>query len=286
MLTQRLKVLHDDNNTFLDHSDFAIDYTRDFFSLELVAAEDYIYVGDDKPINNFFVEMNVANTNACELTVEYFTTAWTEVSNFFDRSQGFTRSGHLTWDKTLTESEVNAGTGHQKNSVNGIEKYWVRLKPSADFSIGTIVAGLNIVFSDDVDLKEEYYEITQYLPENQASFIHSHVAARNEIIQSVRNNAKIRADIRVDNMQELNAFDLHNFEQVRQASKYLTLYKLFFNMSNTVEDSMYLRAQEYHKLYKNALNLFFIEIDLDRDGVKEEDTKEVNTFYSGRMIRR
>ena len=60
----KLTVLHDDNSTFVDHSDNAADYTRDTFDVTLVAAEDKFYMGFTKPFSGVYAEFTTANTNA------------------------------------------------------------------------------------------------------------------------------------------------------------------------------------------------------------------------------
>ena len=283
--TERLKVLLDDNGTFIDVSDSALDYDRDSIQFDLVALEDALYIGDSKPINSLYLEMSEANTSASIFTIEYWDgSVWVAVSNIFDRTKGANRSGFISWDKTATSDE---STGHQESTVDGTSKFWFKITSDSDFSIGTIIQGLNIVFSDDQDLKEEYYDIDQYYPEGATSFILKHVASRNEIIQDIRNKSKLRVDLSVNNLNDVNAFTLHNFEQVRQASKFLTLYKIFFNISNSVEDSMFLRAKEYRKHYKDAIDLFFVELDYNKDGIVDDsEGPEVNEYYSGTMVRR
>lgn len=63
-LKNKLTILHDDNGSFSDFSNEALAFDRDTFTTDLNQNEDYLYVGYYKPINNFFVELGTANTNA------------------------------------------------------------------------------------------------------------------------------------------------------------------------------------------------------------------------------
>ena len=73
----KLIVMLDDNATFSDISDLAVDYTRDPFSMSLVALEDYLYIGLYKPFNASYLEFEVPNTVTNTLTIEYYNgTSW------------------------------------------------------------------------------------------------------------------------------------------------------------------------------------------------------------------
>ena len=73
----KLTVFHDDNSVFADYSNEAADYIRDDFSVELIAAEDYLYMGFSKPFNAAYVAITTANTNANTMAMEYYDgTSW------------------------------------------------------------------------------------------------------------------------------------------------------------------------------------------------------------------
>ncbi len=68
----QLFVFHDDNTVFDDLSQSMQDYGRNEEVVDLVAADDFLYVGFVKPINALFVEMNTANTVTNTFDARFF----------------------------------------------------------------------------------------------------------------------------------------------------------------------------------------------------------------------
>lgn len=260
----KLTVLHDNNGTFSDHTEAAADYIRDTFSIDLSSTEDYLYIGFFKPFGSTFVALSTANVNVNTLNAQYWNgTSWTSLV-LTDESKGLTRDGFLLWDKTNMKS----------TTVNSKEAFYIRLRPSADHS-ATVVRGINIVFSDDNALKAEFFDIDnpQLLRAGETSHLVQHVAARNTIIQQLRNqNYKKRTAGTTNPLEEITEWDLMDIFQVREASIMLTLSKIFFMLSDSPEDIWWAKYSEYQKRYQQAMNLATLSIDSDNDG--EEDANE------------
>lgn len=257
----KLYVLHDDNSVFVDHSDNAADYIRDNFSVELIAAEDYLYLGYTKPFGSSYIELVTANINANTLALEYWDgSAWTSQS-LTDESKGMTRSGFLFWDKSVMNS----------TTVNSQEAFWVRLKPSVDHSV-TSIRGLNLVFSDDNMLKSEFFEIdnSNLLPPGETTHIVNHVASRNTIIQRLKNLNYIKVDA-AGNRLDMNQWDLIDTFEVRQAATMLCLAKIFFILSDSPDDTWWAKFREYQDKYEEMFRLARLSIDQDNDGVDDAD---------------
>jgi hypothetical protein len=270
----KLTVLHDDNAVFANHSDAAADYIRDEFSMTLIAAEDYLYLGYTKPFGASYLKMTTANLNANTLALEYWNgTAWTSRS-LTDETLGMTRSGFMMWDST----------GMSSTTVNSIEAYYVRLKPSADHS-ATTARAINLVFSDDTALKGEFFEIdnANLLPAGETDHIVTHVAARNTIIQSLRNQQyiKVNADGEYVNLSQWDLFDLF---EIRQAAIMLTLSKIFFNLSDDLDDMWWSKHREYQDKYEEAFSLARLTLDTNDDGVKD-DNESLKKFKVSRWQR-
>lgn len=264
----KLTVLHDDNATFTDHSDSAADYIRDEFSLDLIAAEDYLYIGYHKPFNTTFIAMTTPNVNSNTLTAEYHDgSTWVTVE-LIDDTKGFTRNGFLMWNKDNMK-EV---------TVNGKSKFFMRLKPSADHS-ATVYRGINILFADDNALKQEFSEIDNdtLLPAGETSHLNRHVGARNTIVQMLRNKGYEKNDTASNKLKNINAFDLHDVEYVRQAAVMLTLSNIFFMLSDNKEDTWWSKYEEYQDKFEESFKLIRLPVDSNDDGL--EDTIENKEPY-------
>ena len=272
----KLTVLHDDNSTFADYSNESLDFDRDFFTMELSAASDYLYIGFTKPISEIFFEIKNPNTVTATLDGEFYNgTTWTDLVGLYDETRSFKRSGYITWDRNQTDEAQVA--------VNSSTKNWVRFRPSVDLSV-TIFAGINIIFSSDRDLKGEFFEIGQFLPKGADSHILTHVAARDEIIQYLRNGGHFKQDLNTGRLKDITAFDLLDLGQIKQPAINLTLSKIFSNASDQVDDNWSEKASHYRSLYNASMKLFYLDIDSDDDG--KQDDEERMAPAGSRIIRR
>jgi len=275
-LRNSLTVLWDDNSSFIDMTNDMLDFGRDPVDFEFVSLEDKLYVGNEKPIDKFFAQMLTANTNANTLTLKYYNgTSFVSVSGFLDDSRGFTRSGFVSWTRPTTDNE----TLEVQTTINGSEQYWYEITTSADHSAGSKIQALNLVFSDDQDIKREIPELitkTGNFPSGETSHILQHVSSRDEIIQEI-NRWEVRK--RKDNetfSNNITAWDLLDSAQVRLASTYLTISKIYFNLTDATDSTEKEKSQAYYLKYKQALDLFIVEIDINDNG--QRDTSDVQSF--------
>ena len=276
---EKLTILHDDNSSFTEYSDELLQFDRDTASVTMVAAEDFIYIGFYKPINSFYVEMGTANTNAASLSVKYYNgSAFTAVSNQFDDTKGFNRNGYIRWDRQIDDrSNLEA-----KTTINSSEKYWYQIAISADSS-AMVFNGLNIVFSDDQDLKRVLFEYDKYLPSGETSHILSHVAARDEIVQTLNLQGKYKVNAVNGRYKDISAFDLLDISEVKLASTYLVLSSIFMSVSDQVDDQYLQKSQLYRTMYNKIINVMKLSIDEDDDG--KQDKSERNAINYGFVTR-
>ena len=81
----------------------------------------------------------------------------------------------------------------------------------------------------------------------------------------------------------LDQFDLHNFDEVRQASKYLALANIFFNESDAVDDKWQQKGDGFLRKYADAINLNFLSIDENDDGTMQNS--ESNSVQFIKVLR-
>ncbi|MCB0370141.1 MAG: hypothetical protein KDD45_12135, partial [Bdellovibrionales bacterium] len=220
MVNQNLKltIIHNNDGTFEDLSFYAYDFSKDSFDLQLLTTS-YLYVGYYKPINSLYFAINTANTNSNTFTIEYYNgSSWDELEAT-DDTVGLTRSGFINWDRNLTNDSLT--------SVDSKSKYWIRIKTSANHSATTNLQAINFVFCDDNDLKYEVPEITDinHLA-GKTSHILTHVAVRNEIIQTLNNKDLKHVNQTTGLKEDLTCWDILDANQLKQACVYLALAKI------------------------------------------------------------
>jgi hypothetical protein len=236
---------------------------------------DYLYVGYKKPINAFYVGMSTVSTGTRTFALEYYNgSAFTSVTNLDDGTIGFTRNGWVKWDRNQTNEA--------KTTINSVELYWYRVSVGTSTSAVTFL-GINLLLSDDIMIKEMEPHLVDadFYPTGYTSFIPFHQAARNEIVQRLRNEG--RGTYNGSTFNDLTVFDLLDFSQLSEASKYFALSQIYFNLSDSTDDKYWQKFEDYLKRYNNAYRVFFLSLDTNDDGKQDADEKE--SFKSGLIVR-
>jgi len=268
-----LKILH--NTTVISSK---VENYIDENYVATMSAASFIYVGYKKPINALYLSLlyTVASEQAADnILVSYWNgSAFTTVLNLKDKTNAYARSGFLSWDR----NSVNEA----KTTIEGTELYWYKLGANAG-TFSVTIYGINLLLSDDLMIKEvePHLNSVDFYPEGFTSFIPFHQSARNEIIQRLRNEGKGTHNGTTFN--DLTVFDLLDYTQLGEASKYLAIAQVYFNLSDSVDDKYWQKYEDYTKRYNNAYRVFFLSIDSNDDGI--QSTSEKESFKSGIIIR-
>lgn len=274
-----LTVKHDDNGSFSDYSHKMGAYGRDPITLTITSAEDNIYVGFEKPINAFYIDITSASGTESTMTVEYWNgSSYTSVSELSDDTFGFNRSGFVRWDK-----EENL-TDYAKNTVDSGNMYWYKINPGIDRT-DIVISGLNLVFSDDYELSLEqpYIQDAEFLG-NESSHIKTHVAARNEIIQKFRNKNYVKIDPVSGDIEDITVWDLLDIDEVKLAASYLAISKIYYQLSDNPEDVWSIKSVEYYNKFEKYINMARLSVDTNDDGI--QDDVENKRPYKNRYLSR
>lgn len=150
--------------------------------------------------------------------------------------------------------------------------------------------GLNIVFCDDQDLRVSYPRIDDYLLKGQSSFISYRQEATDDIIQSFRTGGYVKTltsnsdflpgsnSFNYKAFRQMSKWDVLDVDEIRQAAKYLTLAKIFFNVSENNEDKAYIRYRDFMSKYARSFANFYLTLDLDDDG-ETDITENLNENF-------
>ena len=257
----KLKVLSEkvgEPNPFTDFTDFAYDFTFNSFRLVLGAGDNlYIAHPHGKVMGQLYFELrNTDDSLNHPLDIQYWNgSAWEDVPRVSDETDGLTRAGFIYWDR-IDMQEV---------TVNGLHLKWVRLHTDHMKAIGR-VRGINFVFSNDRDLLEDNPDVLDYIKEGEISFIARHQSARKFIVQEIRNKG-MSCKYSGEKFKNLDEWDFLNPQQFREASKYYVLHLIYFNVSDETDDRYAQKSDQYLEKYRAALDLAFLSLDLDGDGV-------------------
>jgi len=266
-----LKVFSEISGSFTDHSSDAQDYLRDNFELTF-GIGDKLYLGLYKPFNAAYLELN-SSAGSADLSFRYGSDGAFSSLFVSDQTKGFSRSGFLSWDRSrVTDNWV-------ESDVNGESQFWVEIEFNSSTTVD--IQGLNLVFSSDylMDIKNPF--VLDYLAKNDTSFIRYHVAARDEIVQTLRNGGYIKMPGAIQdlffqpsvNRQNITKWDLLDIEEVREAATFKAIAMVFFNESRNVEDKAYNLYRQYQGKYGESFKLYYLSLDKDDDGKEDSNEK-------------
>jgi hypothetical protein len=264
-----LKIVHNGSEISREQSRY------EYLSSTLDLSEDSLFIGYYKPINTLFLNVK-KNTNDLVLDVKYYgTSGYESVVGLKDLTFGLSTPGFVSWN--------NKQVGQVKSELYGEELYWYQVTASSSHDI--IFRGISTLFSDDYDLIAVYPSILNHLPEGQESFVRFHEEAAKDIIIDFRRTG-IVIDGKMSNpivRKQLDAFDLLNKEEVRDAAKYFTLSKIFAWLSDAPGDKWENLAAKYEAEAAGSLTPL-ITIDQNDNGlIDEEEEVADHPIYVGRL---
>jgi hypothetical protein len=190
-----------------------------------------------------------------------------------DDTDSLERSGFVTWESVA-----------EKKEMCGTDQYWYRIVVDAECTL--TLGGISLLFCDTRDLLSEDPRIadSDYL-RGETSQIHALVAARDEIIQSLRNRGMLVVDQSTCRWKDLTSWDLINVEQVRNAAKWCAISIIYRNLSDSLNDTFWQRHQHFQKKCNDCLKtLTLLSVDENDDGELTEAETQKSWRY-GSMIR-
>lgn len=159
------RFIHNDNGSLLDYSTNLVDYNSSSATLDIVSAEDSIYIGSEYPFNSLFFDMGTVNDQVSSLTIQYWDGgAWRNMVDVQDETNSLFNSGHITWSTNKSnnwakEDTVYTTGGEQITGLGSVtiyDLYWLKITFSADLNAATSLSFIGSKFCEDSDLTGEY----------------------------------------------------------------------------------------------------------------------------------
>ena len=224
---------------------------------------DYIYLGYEKPVKNIYFDFSTPNSTQNILNFEYFDgTDWVDLV-IYDETQDFTRSGMVQWEELSDMNEVE---------ISNITKYWVRIYPSVSHS-EAVYNFMGLLLSSDEDLVlENPYILDTNLLMGESSHLKAHVSARDEIVQSCANRGNKK-----NNNEPISYWDMLDISEFKQGAIFLTLSKIYLNLSDRQDDVWLNKSYEYRNRYKKQLDLYYVTLDKDNTGMTSSSEKSAKS---------
>lgn len=164
------RIIYSNNAVVSDLTIPLNDYNATPQVIEIVAAEDYLYLGSEFPFNHRYFDVSTVNTNASIVSVDYWDgTEWRAAVDVQDETSlagaSIGRSGIISWCPNKRYLWQRESTNYENETIDGLtdvviyDLFWVRMKWSGDFSALTAMNYIGHRFATDNDVKKEYPDL-------------------------------------------------------------------------------------------------------------------------------
>lgn len=278
MLHNWIRIFYSDNGVLTDYS-IEAQSTGDTVPAGLVAAQDYIYIGQYFPFNNVYFEMDTTNDAVAMMSVEYWDgRSWKTGVDILDGTkQGgktlkrngviqFSPDRQYSWVDVKDTSENGSPTELQTLEIYDL--YWVRLKANASLDAGSLARKIGYAFASNDTLLAIDPEINEYLvPWGGSSKVNW-----DEQIQLASQH--LVADMRAKGLI-ISPGNILRFDDVSLACAYRTLAVIYSRLG----EAFAARKADALDQYSKLLDVKRFTIDADKNG--RVDRSEIGSTSGG-----
>lgn len=240
-----------------------------------IATQDKIFIGSRLPFNHFYAKLAVLNATPAVMKVRYFSTAWNDVAELIDETNGFQASGFVTFVPNrnaawcmMTESKQVAGL----ESTLIYDLYWLEVSFDVDLDVGTALNWIGELFSDDLDLGSEFPDLLKAAVKTayktgKTDWEEQHARAAEIIIEDLVSKAVIN-----DGSQILIRTDYKNAAICKVAE---IIYNAF---GDDYTDQKKSARMEYDKRIDKRIH----RVDQNSNGAEEVEERKSSTGWLSR----
>lgn len=173
MLFQYLRVIYSDNGVLTDVSLRNQDETNSLV-IPMVTGEDYIYLGQHFPFNNFFIQKSVVNAVAGVMQIDYWdSTAWRSAVDILDGTSNnsgvpLSKSGIVQFSPNpsyrwqITSDTTNGQFPSELSTLNIYNMYWLRIKFTSTLTLTTAIKRITYAFTLSQQIDNYDAKVNQY----------------------------------------------------------------------------------------------------------------------------
>lgn len=248
-------------DTIITHDVYS--FTRDsnqFTSVNSITVSRY------KPMDALFIFLpTVSSDTANSITLEIMDQngAVLVIEDFFDDTKGFTRSGFISWNPQRDAIYNQTRTSNP-----------FKIKLTFTNPVTAEVGGINLVFCDKQDILREFPDLDALMGISggddayNTTLMRMLEASRDDIEKKIKDGSFRKQDRSYffSPPKELDRWDLLRANEVRLASVYWTLAKIFFFLSDSPNDQYIQKFNYYISKAEGEFESASLSIDSNDDG--------------------
>ena len=266
MLYQWIRLFFSDNGTLTDYS-LENQSEVDTVPLAMDISQDYFYLGQHYPFNNFFVQVDTANAVSNSITIQYWggkNTEWVDAVDIIDGTKSggasFAKSGVVQFSPNTTNVWHEVSDTRNEPQPLGLETidiynmYWIRFKFTVNPTGGAAVNRIAYAFTQSQQLDNIDVTIDQFLD----SFESGKTDWNNEIMTA---SLQLVYDLKRRGLI-IHQGQVLRFDDVSMAADLRTLMLIYRNLGPGYQTKLEQTSREYD----NALSLTRFSFDQNQDG--------------------
>jgi hypothetical protein len=279
MLSQWIRIFHSDNGQLIDYSLNA--QNTDDIPFPFVASEDYLYIAQYYPFNNFFIELKEPNTEASKVLIDtWHGRQWTPAVDIIDATSvdgkslaktgviQFSPDRRYRWQSTAdTSDETTMGL----SSLHIYNNSWLRVRFDQDLHADTEIKDIGYSFCTDEMLRAIDSEIDNYLMAWGGS------TKLNWIEQIKLASLYLAYDLKAKGLI-IHQGNILRFDDVSMACAHRTLMIIYAQLGESFQS----KYQYSFNMYNELLSIKRFNFDEDMDG--RLDKQEISNTV-GKLIR-
>jgi len=267
------RILYSDNGNLIDFSVNLNKYSATESEFSYVAGEDYIYIGSRLAFNSLYFKLNASNTTPANMSIEVWDgSQWRFVNEVIDETEGFFKSGHVTFVPNRDHGWLHESTNDGGAVVPGLaavkiyDQYWMRISFDVNLDLDCSLLWVGSLFCDDSDIGSEYPDLVK------SSVLSAFQSGKlNWEEQRVRASEIIIQDLMI-NRVILDAGQMLEREDYRVACVQKVAEIIFNAFGDDYIDQKQRAREEYQRRLSNPVK----KIDLNANAV-EERSETFNT---------
>lgn len=278
------RVIFENNTTLTDLSVNLNDVFSGSETVDIVAADDYLYLASDLPFNHRYFMVSTANDQASTVSVDIWNgTEWVAAVDVLDQTKNasghtLSTSGIISWvtdrNKSWSREETTENmTGSGLTTLKIYNMYWVRLAFSGNLKATTALKYVGHKFSSDYSLKGYYPDLGRStvmtaFQAGKTNWDEQHVLAAEEIIRDLKKKNEIFSSNQILNWEQFTDAAVHKVAEIA--------YTAF---GADYED----RRDKAFDNYTDALDKVTFDVDKNANGKREPEERKPSF---GRLVRR
>lgn len=238
--------------------------------------DQYLYFGSILPFNNIWIELEQVNAITSDVSIEiWWGNRWEQAVDIIDETNHLKETGRISWNTNRLKSWDMEQTTKDVVGLESFEiywRFWVRMSWSVNLSPLSEIKYIGQKFSDDNILYSYYPDLNSQgvkdsFELNKTTWDEQHYMASDHIISDLKKRNIIKSKSQIMDWSLFQEASCHKIAEM----VYTAFGRPYFD-----------QLLESRKLYKQAIDLKFFNVDVSGNGSLDPLERKFSTNFMRR----